>query len=293
MGSDHPLVPVGLAFVAAALWGLWWVPIRMLEGMGLPGAWGTVAMTLGAALLAGFLLILFRRPSGLAAKACAGAVLVGMAVTAFSVALTLSDVVRVILLFYLAPAWSKVIETLFLGRPWRMSASLAILLSLTGAYFVLGGDVSLSSVGLGDWLALLAGMSWAAGAALVFTGPGTNPMALVCITALAGAALGLGFIALGFGEGAGPGHGAALPTLLGLAIGAAYVLPILALTLWSAQRLTPAVLSFLLTAEILSGVGSSAYFLEEPFSGLQALGALLVISAALIEVVTSLRPARV
>ena len=42
--------------------------------------------------------------------------------------------------------------------------------------------------------------------------------------------------------------------LLGAALVGGYVLPILALTLWSVQRLSPATLTFLLTAEILSGI---------------------------------------
>ena len=291
LASDHPLLPVGLAFLAAALWGLWWAPIRMLEEMGLSGAWGSVVMNLGAAAVSGAVLLLFRYPLQLSQRACAGAALVAVAVVFYSVALTLADVVRVILLFYLAPAWSKIIETVFMGQPWRMSATVALVASLTGAFFVLGGGVSLESVGFGDALAVLAGIAWAAGAALIFTGPRANPMALTFVTAAAGVVLGMVFIALGLGGGElriGELRGVGL----GLGFGAIYVLPILALTLWSAQRLTPAVLSFLLTAEILSGVGSSAYFLDEPFTGWQMFGATLVILAAVMEVVSSLRPAR-
>ena len=61
------------------------------------------------------------------------------------------------------------------------------------------------------------------------------------------------------------------------------------MTLWSAQRLAPAVLSFLLTAEILSGVITGALFLDEPFGLLQIIGAVLIIAAALSEVVPRLR----
>ena len=68
-----------------------------------------------------------------------------------------------------------------------------------------------------------------------------------------------------------------------------YVLPILFLTLWSAQRLSPAVISFLLTAEILSGVTSSALFLDEPFGKMQAAGACLILLAALSQVLPAIR----
>ena len=67
-----------------------------------------------------------------------------------------------------------------------------------------------------------------------------------------------------------------------------YVLPVLALTLWAAQRLSPAVITFLLTAEILSGVISSAIFLDEPFGWMQVAGTALIIFAALSEVLSSM-----
>jgi hypothetical protein len=34
-----------------ALWGLYWIPVRALVETGLPGVWGTVAITIAAALL--------------------------------------------------------------------------------------------------------------------------------------------------------------------------------------------------------------------------------------------------
>ena len=80
---------------------------------------------------------------------------------------------------------------------------------------------------------------------------------------------------------------AAVPA--GLGAGALYVLPIMVLTLWSAQRLPPATITFLLTAEILTGVISGAVLLDEPFGWMQAAGALLIVLAAVSEVLAGLR----
>lgn len=291
LASERPIAPAIMAFLSAALWGLWWMPIRYLETLGMSGAWGSVAMNSGAALAA-VLWMLWRRISPrVAARGLAGAALVGVAVTSYSVAITMADVVRVILLFYLAPAWGKVIEWAFMGQPWRWTTTLTLAASLTGAYFVLGGDVSLASIGPGDVLAVLSGMAWAAGAALIFTSKRSSPMSLTLATAGAAAVLGLAFIWLGAGIGVSGGH-TAPGGLAGAGFGAVYVLPILALTLWSAQRLSPALISFLLTAEILSGVGSGALFLDEPFGPMQMTGAALVFLAALSEVLPQLRKAR-
>lgn len=76
-----------------------------------------------------------------------------------------------------------------------------------------------------------------------------------------------------------------------LAAGALYLLPVLAITLWSAQRLPPALLSFLFTLEIVSGVVSGALFLDEPFGLWRLAGGLLIVGVALIEALAALRAA--
>lgn len=281
------LAPVFATFFTAILWGLWWVPIRWIEGMGLSGAQAGIVCNLGAALAVGIYMIVARVPVRLSARTVLGAALIGLAFSSYSVALTLSDVVRVILLFYLAPAWGKIIEWAFMGQEWRRTSTLTLGLSLIGAYLVLGGNLSLASIGLGDVLALVSGVSWAVGAALVFTGERSTASALTLATVIWAGLLSLAF-ALMTGESlpgvqTGPAIGAAL------ILGVVYLLPILGLTSWSAQRLAPALLSFLFTLEIVSGVGSGALFLDEPFGIMQLSGGLFIICAALIEAVTALR----
>ena len=273
-----------MAFFAAALWGIWWIPIRYLETLGLDGAWGSVAMNAGAGLAALVWMLAMRVPFQVSRRGVMGAVLVAVAVTTYSVALTLADVVRVILLFYLAPAGGKLLEWAFLGHRWGWSSTIAIVASLSGAYLVLGGEVSLAEIGLGDMLAVLSGVAWAGGAALIFTGGRAHPMSLSLVTACAAALIGIGFIVLGSGTVVS-GDMTAKGMGVGAAAGILYVLPILALTLWSAQRLSPAVVSFLLTAEILSGVLSGVLFLDEPFGAMQAAGAVLILFAAAVEVI--------
>lgn len=277
-----------MAFLSAVLWGIWWIPIRHVEALGLEGAWGSVAMNAGAALAALVWMVLARARPVITRRGAIGALLVAMAVTTYSVALTMADVVRVILLFYLAPAWGKIIEWRFMGQRWRWPSTLALAASLGGAYFVLGGEVSLASIGPGDGLAVFSGMAWAAGAALVFTGGRSRPLTLTLTTAIGATVLGLLFIWLGDGT-AFSGRTTWSGGAAGIGFGAVYVLPILALTLWSAQRLSPAVISFLLTAEILSGVISGALFLDEPFGHMQAAGAALIFLAAMSEVLAGLR----
>ncbi|MBZ8118289.1 DMT family transporter [Roseovarius sp. LXJ103] len=283
------LTPVLLTFMSAILWGLWWIPIRYLEGLGQTGAQAGILTSAGATLtLVIYILIMRVRPQ-ISAKMFIGAALIGLAFSAYSVALTLSDVVRVILLFYLAPAWSKIIEWAFFGQPWRHSATLTLGASLLGAFFVLGGDLSLSTVGLGDLIAIMSGVAWSVGAALVFSGGKAEAASITLVTAGSGMVWAILF---------GWSFGEALPllaidpkTVQSLALGLIYLTPVLFITMWSAQRLPPGLITFLFTLEIVAGVSSGAWLLDEPFGVMQIMGCTLIVGAAVVEAVTALRPA--
>ena len=65
---------------------------------------------------------------------------------------------------------------------------------------------------------------------------------------------------------------------------AAYVGTMMAGTMWGAFRLPPAVMTYLLSIEIVSGVLSSVLILGETFGWLEAGGAFFIVSAVLVEV---------
>ena len=274
-----------MAVGAAAVWGLWWIPIRVLESLGLSGALGGVAMSAGATL-ACLAWVLFKGKLHLSPRAFLGACLAGAAVSSYSAAINHSDVVRVVLLFYLAPAWSKLIEWGVLGMAWRWTSSVALVSAGVGAYLVLGGNLGGLTLNFGDMLALFSGLAWAMGAAFVFTDGKSDAMGLTLGTC--GAAMVLGGLLFFLEPASAEVAINAAATLLGMAIGLAYMLPVMLITLWSAQRLPPALMSFLLTAEILAGVVSGVLLLSEPFTLWQAIGAGLIIFGAVSEVLPAL-----
>jgi drug/metabolite transporter (DMT)-like permease len=282
-------VTIALALVSAAMWGLWWAPVRALEARGLDGLWAGFAMSL-AALPA--LALASRGAWRAPPRAMAGAALVGVAVTLYGAALAFTEVSRAVLLFYLAPAWSVAIECAFLGRRWGPRSAWALGLSFLGIATIFRFEIDASGWNGGDLAALVSGMAWAVGAALVFAAPpaGTDarawgPLALICG---AGAAL-FGAAALivgGPAAGAAPEWRALAAAPAALAGGALYLAPILLITMAAALQLPPATMSFILTAEIIAGVGSSAVLLDERFGAPEALGATLVALGALVETTT-------
>ena len=281
----HKHAPVLLALIAALMWGLWWVPILFLEGVGLKGAWAGQAMNF--LMLPFFVLLLVLRPTSLRMplSAILGGIFVGLAVTLYATALTKTDVVRAVLLFYLAPAWSLLIECAFMGRKFKLANALALVMAALGLVLIFRGDLSLSGWNLGDMAALASGMAWAVGAALIFTNPGLSARSIGLATTLG--AIGTAQIILWLD----PGESIFAPDPAGLALlyaflgGTVYLAPIILVTMWGALRLPPATMSFLLTAEIISGVASSAIFLDQRFGLPEFSGAVLIASAALIEVV--------
>jgi drug/metabolite transporter (DMT)-like permease len=153
---------LGLLFNALAFGVSWW-PLREMQLRGLHPLWATAFMY-GLALVAVSLLRpqawrgLFRHPALWWLFAASGLTNLG-----FNWAVTMGDVVRVVLLFYTMPAWSVLFAWWLLGeRPNRL-AVLRLVVALAGVALVLKTPEMAwpwpSS--LWDYLALLGGASFA------------------------------------------------------------------------------------------------------------------------------------
>jgi len=139
--TKFPVKGGGLAVAAlllnALVWGVSWWPFKILEGQGLHPLWAT-ALIYGLSLCVVFAL----RPQALRGwKQHPWLWLLllssGLTNVGFNWAVTIGDVVRVVLLFYLMPAWSILIAWWLLGeKPTRM-AVLRLILALTGVAIVL------------------------------------------------------------------------------------------------------------------------------------------------------------
>jgi len=285
---EKPSAPAACALFSAILWGVWWIPIVYLASLGLGGVWGSVSMHIGVVVLLLVGWMIGKTQLQVNRTALIGGFVVAMAVVLYSAAILLSDVVRVVLLFYLAPAWGKLIEWAFMGQGWRWMSTLTISCSLLGAFLVLGGELSIEGINTGDVLAVLAGMAWAGGAAILFSGERVNSVSLTFYTALFSILLGLCVIWIWRGTELSGGV-TTIGLIMGSLIGIVYVFPLSIATLWSAQRLLPALVSFLLTAEILSGVISAALLLDETYGLIQLAGTILILLAAGWEVIPHIK----
>ncbi|MFO7854337.1 MAG: DMT family transporter [Paracoccaceae bacterium] len=272
--------------LGGALWGVVWIPLRALGGLGLEGAWPSLLLFAGAGIaLLPLAAIRCRRLAARALPLLRCGLLTGAAIGLYAVSISLTEIARAVLLFYLTPVWGALLGALVLGERLGPRRLAALALGLSGLAVVLGiADGPPLPRGAGDWLALGAGLAWAFGSLEVHRLRGVGAADQVLAFTLgalvvSGAAILLGGPALG----AAPPAAALAPALGWSVLAALYLLPTLALTLWPAQVLPPARVGLILMSEVVVGLASAALLTEEPFGLSEGLGALLIVSAAVVE----------
>ena len=151
----------------AVVWGLVWYPYRVFEQAGLSGLHASiltylVALLLGAVLLRAHVVAMLKDGSftwklpliGLAAGGCN---------LSYVLATLLGEVMRVLLLFYLAPLWTVFWSRLLLGERLNRAGAAVVALSLGGAVTMLWRPelgAPWPSCGA-EWLGMAAGFLFA------------------------------------------------------------------------------------------------------------------------------------
>ena len=278
--------PALVVLFCSVLWGIWWLPIGILGDAGLSGPW--IALAIGASAFPVALAWTVFRPGAVSGRAVVGALLFGGAVTLYAMAASYTEFLRAMLIFYLAPIWTTLIEFVFLGRRWQVRSLLAIGLSLAGVVLITRGEVGFDGLGaLGDWLALVSGLTWSAGVAMIFASSRAQPSTVLLLTTLGGIATAL-VVAWAGGSALGPAPDAGslldtAPVVAPFTI--AYAGMLLAGTLWGAFHLAPAAMMYLLSVEVVVGTVTSAIFLNDPFGTWEIGGAACILGAVLVEVI--------
>ncbi|MCB0153919.1 MAG: DMT family transporter [Anaerolineae bacterium] len=284
--------PEFIVAMAAAIWGLFWIPLRVFESHGLDPAWVILSQFIAPlALLGPFALwrLLRRQRTGI--EQYGTGLLVGAGVVMYCESLLLTDVVRSLILFYAMPAWGTLVEVGLMGRQFTLWRGVTLGLSLTGLLTILGlGNLLSFSMNIGDLMALLSGIIFTFGAwrvrqatleisvfEQVFAFFFFGSMVALALSLLPLAALGQPptfdqLITLA-------------PWIVLMAVG--ILIPAMWGLYWGSRYVDPGRLGILLQLEAVVGIGSAALLAGEPFGSREAMGALLVVCAGLIEVLVS------
>ncbi|MFY9512647.1 MAG: EamA family transporter, partial [Rubrivivax sp.] len=139
MGIDGrgSVLPALALTLNAFTWGVSWWPFRQLEAVGLHPLWATVIIySLAVAAIS------LWQPSAWRELFSTPVLWVlvlasGTTNAAFNWGVTVGDVVRVVLLFYLMPLWAVLLARALLGERLTAAAVLRVLMALGGAAIVL------------------------------------------------------------------------------------------------------------------------------------------------------------
>jgi drug/metabolite transporter (DMT)-like permease len=274
----------------ALLWGLFWWPLKTLAGAGLHGSFiQLAAYGLPALALLPWAWTSRAAWQGRLAPLLLIGLLGGWANASFASALTYGSVVRVMLLFYLAPVWTIVAARIVLAEPITPLRLTALGLAMTGLAFTLGGPQVLAApLGAIDLLALSSGIAFALNNVAI-RHANDLPEGVRSVAVLAGCAL----LSAGFMVQAGetpPRIDAGTAGWL-LALGLLWVLPGTLATYYGVARLEAGKAAILLLAELVVGVVSAVLIGGEPLGLKEAVGGALILAAAVLEARTEAQAA--
>lgn len=272
-----------LALMANAfVWGVSWWPFRELESQGLHPLWATA----GIYALTAIAMALWR--PGVLRQCLAHpllwllAVVAGLTNVGFNWAVTVGDVLRVVLLFYLMPAWSVLLAWPLLGERPTAAGLLRLVLALAGVMVVLdagsaGWPVPRSSA---DWLALMAGFCFAFTNVLLRKMDQVPAPARVMAMFAGGMVLAAATAGIGLAQGliAAPQMQASgVP--VGLLLGVAFLLGNVALQ-YGAARLPAHTTALIMLSEVVFASVSSIALGAATLTLHTAVGGALILAAA-------------
>lgn len=157
-------LPILAILLGATSWGIIWYPFRVIEAGGLPSPVSTLITYAIAVLVGGvFFFRAWREFRGNAGWLLAIGLMAGITNVSYLVAIMQAEVVRIVLLFYLAPFWTVPIARLILAERLTPAGLAVMLVALSGAVVMLWRP----ELGLPaprnayEWLGLIAGFTFA------------------------------------------------------------------------------------------------------------------------------------
>ena len=282
--TSSSALAAGAIVANAFIWGVSWWPLKSLQNSGLHPLWATAAIY----MLVSVGMLIFYRQSGRALLANPQlwflALASGLTNVGFNWAVTVGDVVRVVLLFYLMPAWSVLVAWVLLGEKPTSGSLLRLVLAMAGVLIVLKTPDSpwpFPQSGV-DWLALMGGLSFAITNALLVKFNSSPSSARMLAMFSGGALLSIFVSVLGLLLGILPQpmlQAAGIPVFFGLCL--AFIVSNAALQ-YGAAGLMASTTAVLMLTEILFASVSAALLGAADFTPRIVWGGGLIVVAALL-----------
>jgi drug/metabolite transporter (DMT)-like permease len=277
------LLPALALVLNAFVWGVSWWPFRELQSHGLHPLWATALIYLVS--MAGLVALKPQAWHGFRGQPLLWLLMAaaGMTNVGFNWAVTIGDVVRVVLLFYLMPAWTVVLAWPMLGEKPTPLALLRLALAMTGVAIVLKTGDSPWPVpeSAADWLALMGGFSFALTNILLRKLHRAAPTARILAMFGGGALLATGaaLTGLALGHIAAPPAPQAAWAALGLALSLGFLVSNVALQ-YGASRMNAHAAALIMLSEVVFASLSSVALGAAELTARTLLGGALILAAA-------------
>lgn len=272
---------------AGIVFGIYWIPVRFMDEAGIYGMWAVLVFNLVSfTLILPWVLYRWREFVPGRLRLHFGAGITGLAYVLYVGAFLYSEVIRVLVLFYLMPIWGFVFARIFVGEAITAVRWISMLLGLTGLLVICGiqNGIPVPS-GIGDWMALLSGLLWAGISISVLTDrhEPLNYSVTFLFWSVVWSIL-IAIVASRHGVLSSPQWhqlGGILVWLVPLAM--LVIIPAAFATMYAPSILNPGIVGLLFMTEISVGTITAALFAGEPFGITEIAGVLLITIAGVAE----------
>ena len=284
----HSCAPYFALIFNAMVWGLAWFPFKTMHAHGLVASWATcliytVLLTVTTVCAPRSWRDVLRMPA-----LWLLALTSGLTNVAFNTASSTGDVVRVILLFYLMPAWTVLLAWRFLGERPSLAGLLRLALAFAGMALVIipqgaTWQSMTAGIALPDYLAVFGGLCFAATNVVLRRTGAAQPLSRMLAMFIG--CMGTGLIVAGSSTVAGwlPGIPAPDTVWVFCVLGMAVLVGIGNWALqFGASRLPTATTSLLLLSEVLFASVSAWLLGATELTPRMLLGGVLIIAGALL-----------
>jgi len=278
----NPKYAILVLIISSAGWGITWLPIKLINEMGLDSMHLILIAFLSGAIVS--LPWLFRQYA--LWKSSLGFMLMigiagGFANSAFQTAIVHGDVIRVMILFYMLPVWSVIGGRIFLQEKIDSFRLSAVVLCLAGAAIILDvWNTSWQGISWIDLLAIGSGLGLAA-TNILFRFTQTIPlMSKISVTFIGCAVIVASFLAVSSTSAELPSN-QAIP--MAMLYGAIWIMLITIGTQWAVTKMEAGRSSIILVMELVVAVVSAAIISNAQLGMNELIGGAMVIGAALVE----------
>lgn len=285
--------------IGAAMWGLFWIPLRFLDNQGVTGLWAITLVMAALVIPAGIWLHCKNKLITLRSLDCwlIGCAL-GLSTVGYFIGVIVSDVIRVVFLFYLLPVWTTLAARIIYKERITPVRMLVIATALLGMWLLLGGGKAIPlPSNVGDWCGLLAGFCWGTSLALIRGKKDVNAVGLIFTTGTGAAIIAAmaGVLVLASGNTAL----AAVPVvdswimviLATLVFSVLLLYPSLLGQLWGAQRIAAPTAALLTMSEVLVATLSAYVLIGTTLNKVSIAGAGIILVAVLIDIAMQFKQA--